>query len=48
MDTTIECLLNHRSIRKYQDKSIEPKVLDLLLKVGIRAPSSGNLQNFSL
>ena len=48
MNKTIKSLLNHRSIRKYKDKPIESKILDLLLEAGNRAPSSGNLQNYSL
>jgi nitroreductase len=48
MNETITSLLNHKSIRRYQEKTIEPEVLDKLLEVGMRAPSSGNLQNFSL
>lgn len=48
MNQTIENLLNHTSIRRYLDKPIEPEILDLLLKVGIRASSAGNLMNYSL
>ena len=48
MNPTIECLLNHKSIRKYADRPVEPETLSLLLRAGIRAPSAGNLQNYSL
>ena len=48
MNQVIESLLNHRSIRKYSDKEIEPEVLQQVLEAGIRAPSAGNLQNYSL
>ncbi|MBN1329498.1 MAG: nitroreductase family protein [Candidatus Heimdallarchaeota archaeon] len=48
MNSTIDRLLNHRSIRKYINKPLEKDILDKLLEVGIRAPSSGNLQNYSL
>ncbi|NHJ49240.1 MAG: hypothetical protein FK733_15735 [Asgard group archaeon] len=48
LNETINNLINHKSIRRYQNKEIEPEVLDKLLKVGLRAPSSGNLQNYSL
>ncbi|MFW9924079.1 MAG: nitroreductase family protein [Candidatus Thorarchaeota archaeon] len=48
MNKTIDDLLNHTSIRRYLDKEIEPEVLDLLLQAGQRAPSAGNLQNYSL
>jgi len=47
-NAVIECLLNHRSIRRFKDKPIEPEVLEMLLKAGIRAPSAGNLQSYSL
>ena len=48
MNEVIDSLLNHRSIRKYSDKAIEPEVLNQILEAGIRAPSAGNLQNYSL
>jgi nitroreductase len=48
MNDTLTSLMNHKSIRRYKDKQIEPEMLEKLLKVGLRAPSSGNLQNYSL
>ena len=48
MNQTIKNLLNHRSIRRYLDKPIEPEIIDQLLEVGLRAPSAGNLMNYSL
>jgi len=48
LNETINVLLNHKSVRKYQDKKIESEILEKLLDAGIRAPSSGNLQNYSL
>jgi len=48
MNETLSSLMNHKSIRRYKDRQIEPDILESLLKVGMRAPSSGNLQNFSL
>ncbi|MEA2070407.1 MAG: nitroreductase family protein, partial [Asgard group archaeon] len=48
MNETIENLLNHTSIRRYLDKPIAKETIDLLLKIGSRTPSSGNLQNYSL
>lgn len=48
MNDTITNLMNHKSIRRYKNKQIEPEILEKLLDVGMRAPSSGNLQNYSL
>ncbi|NHJ32224.1 MAG: hypothetical protein FK732_05130 [Asgard group archaeon] len=48
MNKVIDNLMNHRSIRRYKDKVIEPDILNKLLQAGLRAPSSGNLQNYSL
>ena len=48
MNAVIECLLNHRSIRKFQDKPIEKDVLDTILQAGTRAATAGNLQHYSL
>jgi FMN reductase (NADPH)/FMN reductase [NAD(P)H] len=48
MNETINSLLDHTSIRRYSPEPIEQEKLDLLLKIGSRAPSAGNLQNYSL
>lgn len=48
MNETIDVLKNHTSIRRYLDKPIEQEKIDLLLQMGTRAPSAGNLQNYSL
>ena len=48
MNDTLKTLLEHRSIRRYLDKNIEPEKLNEILYAGIRAPSAGNLQNYSL
>ena len=34
MNPVIECLLNHRSVRQYLDRPVEPEVLDIILKGG--------------
>jgi nitroreductase len=44
----VDCLLAHRSIRKYKPAPIEPEVVDLLLRTGIRAPTAANLQHYAL
>lgn len=43
----IDCLLNHRSIRKFIQKPIEPEKMELILKAGTRAATAGNLQLYS-
>lgn len=43
----IDCLLNHRSVRKYIQKPIEPEKMELILRAGIRAATAGNLQLYS-
>jgi FMN reductase (NADPH) len=48
MNDVIDCLLQHRSIRKFLDKPIEVEVLDTILLAGTRAATAGNLQHYSL
>jgi FMN reductase (NADPH) len=47
-NAVIDCLMAHRSIRKFKAQAIEPDTLNLLLKAGTRAASAGNLQHYSL
>lgn len=44
----IDCLMNHRSIRKFKPDPIDPETLDLILRAGTRAASAGNLQPYAL
>ena len=44
----IQHLLNHRTIRKYTNRKIEPALLDTLLEAGIRGSNTGNMQVYSL
>ncbi len=48
MNPVVDCLMNHKSIRRFKSKPIEPEKLDLILKTGIRAATAGNLQQYSL
>ena len=48
MNPTIDTLLNHTSIRNFADRPVGEEILNLLLEAGTRAPSAGNLQNYSL
>jgi nitroreductase len=44
----IETILNHKSIRKYQDKKIEKEILNKILEAGTRASTTGNMQVYSI
>ncbi|MBY6197355.1 oxygen-insensitive NADPH nitroreductase [Vibrio hangzhouensis] len=48
MNTTIETLLGHRSIRKFTKQQLEPEQLDTILKSGLAASSSSLLQVVSI
>jgi nitroreductase len=48
MTAVIDCLMNHRSIRKFKSKPVESEKLDLILRAGTRAATAGNLQHYSL
>jgi len=43
----IDCLFNHRSIRKFKDGAIEQETMETILKAGTRAATGGNLQLYS-
>ena len=43
-----DIILNHRSIRKYKSDKIPEKTLDIILKAGIRASNTGNMQAYSI
>ena len=45
MKTTINDLINRRSIRKYKDAQISREELDIVLQAGICAPTGKNLQS---
>lgn len=44
----MELLLNHKSIRKYQQKDIPDDVLNRIIECGVRASSTGNMQIYSV
>jgi FMN reductase (NADPH) len=48
MNSVIECLLNHRSVRKYSDRTVEPETLNTILHAGTRAATGGNLQLYTM
>ncbi|TRX66212.1 NADPH-dependent oxidoreductase [Carboxylicivirga sp. M1479] len=39
---------NHKTIRKYTDKAIEPQLLNQILEAGVRASTTGNMQVYSV
>ncbi len=47
-NSVIDCLMNHRSIRRFKSDPISPELPDQLLRAGTRAASAGNLQAYSL
>lgn len=44
----IELLEKRRSIRAFEDRPIEPEVLDKLKRLTLRAPSGGNMNMYSI
>lgn len=44
MNEVIDTILKRRSIRKYQDRPVEPEKLELLLQAAMAAPSAVNSQ----
>ncbi len=48
MNPVIETLLKRKSVRAYQDRTIEPDVKAAILKATLRAPTAGNLMLYSI
>lgn len=44
MSNTIDTIYNRRSVRKYLDKSVNPDLIDEVLRAGLFAPSGYNRQ----
>ncbi len=44
----LDTILNHKSIRKYQSKEVEPEILEEILTAGTRASTTGNMQVYSI
>ncbi len=44
----IDCLMNHRSIRRFSDKPVEQDVLHTILSAGTPAATAGNLQRYTM
>jgi len=47
-NAVIDCLMNHRSIRRFKRQPLEAGALEAMLHAAIRAPTAGNLQQYSL
>jgi len=45
MNDIIKCMLERRSIRKYEDKQIPEELLEQILETGLYAPSAGGRQS---
>jgi len=41
-------IFNHRTIRKYKSRDIEPEILEKILEAGTRASTTGNMQVYSI
>ncbi|OPZ64740.1 MAG: FMN reductase (NAD(P)H) [Firmicutes bacterium ADurb.Bin506] len=48
MNETIKLLHTRASCRAFADRPIPPEVLDAVLEAGVRAPTGGNLQPYSI
>ncbi len=48
MNEVIQSLMNHRSVRKFEDRPIERDILDIILAAGSRAATGGNLQLYTM
>jgi nitroreductase len=44
----INCLMDHRSIRRFRPEPVDPAALDAILRAGVRAATAGCLQQYSL
>ena len=44
----IEVMLQHRSIRKFTDEKVNPKLLEEIVNCGLRASNTGNMQLYSV
>jgi len=48
MNELLEVLNSHHSIRKFNDRKISPKDLDLIIDSTLRAPTAGNMMMYSM
>lgn len=48
METTIDTILSHRSIRKFTEKEIEDNILEQILRSACNGSTTGNMQLYSI
>ena len=48
MNQTLNLIKNRMSLRRYEDRPIEKKDLDLILEAAMRAPTAGNMMMYSI
>ncbi len=48
MQTVMDTIHGHRSIRSYKPNPVPDDLLQTILEAGIRASSSGNMQTYSI
>lgn len=48
MNETIKILLNHMSIRKYQEKPVDREIVDTIIKCAQMAPTSSHFQAYTM
>ena len=48
MNETIKILLNHMSIRKYQDKPVDRETVDIIIECAQMAPTSSHFQAYTI
>lgn len=48
MNPVTECILNHKSVRKYKNQQIEEEKLKTIIKSAQRAPNASNAQQVSI
>ena len=48
MNSTIDVLMNRKSVRAYEDHEIEPEIKEAILAAAMRAPTAGNMMLYSI
>jgi nitroreductase len=48
MNETLDLLMNRGSVRRYKNRDIPDETLDKIIRTGIRSPTAGDLQSYSI